>query len=194
MIDTKLSSLLLLSITTILPFCGITSYCQDASRADHEFRHSQEYTSTLADLYAKLKPVFEKYYPSATMTNKGANGLHFEYAVTNFDFSTPPRPGAGAKRENPIQRGPKHGGILCSVYLEKGKYHDQRIISFTPVEGGELAEFVNDRKEYRELVLAPYSKKRDAYLWVVLSYPPDATDEFLKELRKVVKSFSSDAK
>ena len=176
-----------------LSFGCTISYPQDAYHDHEAFIHSQEYTSTLADVYAKLKPVFQKYYPTATMTNAAANGLHFEYEVTNFDFSTPAQPGSGLKREDPIQRGPKHGGIVCTVYLEKGKYGGQRAMLFTPVNGGEFAGGVIDRKEYKELLLVPYSTKHDAYLWVVLSYPPDASGTFVEEFRAIIKSFSSDA-
>jgi hypothetical protein len=183
-----------LGITAILSSGCITSYCQDAYR-DHEiFIHSQAYTATLAEVYAKLKPIFQKYYPAVTMTNAAANGLHFEYEVTNFDFSTPAQPGSGFKQEYPIQKGPKHGGILCNVGLEKGKYAGQRLITFTPVSGGEFAGgVIVDRQEFKELLLVPYSTKRDAYLWVVLSYPPDASDEFLKKFREIVTNFTGDA-
>jgi hypothetical protein len=180
-------------MTAVLSFGCLPSRCQDAYR-DHEvFIHSQAYASMLADVYTRLKPIFQKYYPAATMTNAAVNGLHFEYEVTNFDFSTPTQPGSGAKQENPIQTGPKHVGILCSVYLEKCKYAGQRIMGFVPVNAGQFAEGLVDRKEYKQLLLVPYSTKRDAYLWVVLSYPSDASDEFLKEFREVVKNFTSDA-
>jgi hypothetical protein len=187
------SLIIALGIAATLSFDCTISYCQDTAHDNEVFRHSQEYTSPLADVYAKLKPVFQKYYPAATMTNAAANGLHFEYEVTNFNFSTPAQPGAGALRENPIQRGPKHGGILCNVYLEKGKYGGQLAMAFKPVNGGEFAEAVIDKKEYKELLLAPYSTKRDANLWVVLLYPPDASGKFVEEFRVIIKSFISDA-
>ena len=189
----KNSLTIALGLIIVLSSDCVTSYCQDAYREREAFIHSQAYTTTLADVYTKLKPIFQKYYPAATMTNAAANGLHFEYEMTNFDFSTPAQAGSGAKQEDPIQQGPKHGGILCSVYLEKGKYGGQRIMGFAPVNGGEFAEGLIDRKEYKDLLLVPYSTKRDAHLWVVLSYPPDASGEFLKKFREVATNFTSDA-
>ena len=188
----NLLTTVLCNAAVFLSFCD-ASHGQDAFRDQDVFRHSPAYASAMADIYAKLKPIFQKYYPKVVMTNEEVNGLHFEYDVTTFDFSTPALAGSGAKRENPIQKGPKHGGILCSVHLEKGKYGGQRGLIFAPVEGGQFAEELIDRKEYKQLLLAPYSTKRDAYLWVSLSYPSDVSDEFLKEFRATIKSFTNDA-
>lgn len=190
----KLTSLLSLGITVAVSVCSTASNAEDSYPAHEAFVHSAAYTSTLADVYAKLKPVFEKYYPSATMTNfgaGGAGGLHFEYAVTNFDFSMSVKPGGSAKRESPIQKGPRNGGILCNVSLEKGKHNGQRILVFTPVEGGEFSRLIIDRKEYKEIMLTAYSAKRDASIRVVLAYPSDTSDEFLNEFRETVMSFPS---
>ena len=133
-VNVKNSLTIALGLIIVLSFACLTSRCQDAYHEHEAFIHSQAYTATLAEVYAKLKPIFQKYYPAATMTDAAANGLHFEYEVTNFDFSTPAQPGSGAKQESPIQKGPKHGGILCNVYLEKGKYTGQLVMAFTPSE------------------------------------------------------------
>lgn len=136
---------------------------------------------------AKLQELFQKYYPKATSTNRNVNGFHFEYEVTTFEF--PPADPTG-KHENPIQHGPKKGGILCSVYLMKGEYRGQ--LALSPRGGGQYGPNIIDRKMYKQLLAAPYSPKRDAHLWVSLSYPPDARDDFLKEFRAVMKDFEKD--
>ena len=71
----------------------------------------------------KLQALFQKYYPKATFTNQQANGIRFEYETGTFEFP-PVNPAAGKQenpKENPIQRGPKQGGIMCNVYLEYGE-------------------------------------------------------------------------
>jgi len=174
-------------MVVILLFDCITSFCQDSYRDHEAFRRSQAYTSILADVYAKLKPVFQKYYPAARMKNAAANGLHFEYEVTNFDFSTTDQPSSGSKRENPIQKGPRHGGILCSVYLENGKYNGQ--LGMPRLEDGRVPSYHIDRKFYKELLMAPYSVKLDTHLWACLSYSPEASEAFLKDYIAIMTDF-----
>lgn len=50
-----------------------------------------------------------------------------------------------------------------------------------------------DRKAYKQLLIAPYSKKRDAHLWISLSYPPDTSESFLREFRELTTEFEKDA-
>ena len=137
---------------------------------------------------AKLKALFQKHYPKAAFTNFQNNGVRVDYEVTTFEF---PPVNPTKKHENPIHRGPKKGGVLCSVYLAKGEYRGQ--LALVPRGGGQHEPYLIDRKVYRQLLLAPYSGKRDAHLWVSLSYPSDASDDFLKEFRALMKSFEADA-
>ena len=137
---------------------------------------------------AKLQALFQRHYPKATFTNLQVNGVHIEYEVAKFGF--PPQNPSG-KHENPIQRGPKKGGVLCSIYLEKGEYRGQRAL--VPRGGGQYEPYLIDRKVYKQLLMAPYSAKRDAHLWVSLSYPSDPSDDFLKEFRALMKDFEKDA-
>jgi len=138
---------------------------------------------------AKLQALFRKYYPKATFTNLGVNGIHFEYEIITFEFPDIGPP--GGKREATTQRGPKKGGILCSIYLEKGEYRGQ--IALMPRGGGQYGPFLIDRKVYKQLLMAPYSARLDAHLWVSLSYPSDASDDFLKEFRARMNAFEKDA-
>jgi hypothetical protein len=136
---------------------------------------------------AKLQALFQRHYPKAAFRNSQVDGLHVEYEVTTYEFS--PRD-ATKKHENPIQRGPKKGGILCSVYLEKGEYRGQLAQSSHGLSQYEL--LLIDRKMYKQLLMAPYSPNRDAHLWVSLSYPPDANEHFLKEFRAIMKDFEKE--
>jgi hypothetical protein len=170
---------------------GCVSACGVDAEGHDAFVKSPAYSATLSVVYTKLEPLFKKYYPSAVMTNTGVDGLCFEYAVTNYDFSVPVQPGDGAKHENPSQKGPRHGGILCKVYPEKGQYAGQLLLF--PRGDGQYGPHLIDRKVYKQLLLAPYSAKRDVHLWVSLSYPPDASDDFLREFRALMNDFEKDA-
>jgi hypothetical protein len=50
-------------------------------------------------------------------------------------------------------------------------------------------EHLQDKKVYKRLFMAPYSAKKDVHLWVVLAYPSDANDDFLKEFRALITEF-----
>ena len=134
---------------------------------------------------AKLEALFQKHYPKATFANRGVDGIHVEHEVTTFEF--PATGGKGAKREAEKQQGPKKGGILCSVYSHPGHYLGQ--LQLSPVREGQVAQHLIDRKEYKQLLMAPYSQKSDVHMWVALSYPLDTDEEFLKKFREIMADF-----
>ena len=142
---------------------------------------------TLDHVYAKLQPLFQKYYPKATSYNAHSNGIHFEFDVTNFEFPYTGPP--GRMHEATTQRGPNKGGILCSVYLEKGKYAGQAVLDS---QNSKFGSALLDKNSYKEQLIAPYSAKRNVHLWVALFYPSDTNEEFLKEFRAIMKDFSND--
>ena len=139
-------------------------------------------------VYAKLQALFQKYYPKTTITNRNVNGIHFEYEVMTFEFPYTGPP--GRKHEATTQRGPKKGGVLCSVFLEKGDYRGP--LELAPRGNHQYEPYVIDREVYKQFLMAPYSAKRDAHLWVSLSYPSDASDDFLKEFRALMKDYEKD--
>ena len=126
----------------------------------------------------KLKSLFQEYYPEVRCENRGADGLHFEYDVTTFES-----PFIGLNAEK--QRGPKSGGILCRVELQQGSYAVARM-GTNPVP----QQFI-DRKDYKQLIMFPYSKKYDVHLRVTLSYPRDVDDTFFEKFRQLITSFET---
>jgi hypothetical protein len=137
---------------------------------------------------AKLEALFKKHYPKATFENQGVDGIHSEYKVTTFEFPyTGPK---GVKREAEKQRGPKKGGILCSVYSHPGPYMGQ--LQLSPSAKGMVAQYLTDRKEYKQLIMAPYSPHSDVHMWVALSFPADVDEAFLEEFRQIMTDFEND--
>jgi beta-lactamase regulating signal transducer with metallopeptidase domain len=142
-------------------------------------------------VFAKLQLLFQQYYPKAMATNLHRNGIHFEHDTTTFEFPHPQR-GKAMKRESPIQRGPKKGGILCSIYLSKGPYNGPLMLA--PGRGASsLGPMITDRKVYKRALMAPYSAKRDVHLWCVLKYPPDAHEEFVNSVMAKIAAFEQDS-
>lgn len=138
---------------------------------------------------AKLEALFRKHYPKAVFDNQGVNGIHFEHEVIPFVF---PYTGArGAKHETDKQRGPKEGGILCSVYSSAGPYMGQ--LALLPAAEGNVAQQVIDRKAYKQLLMAPYSKKSNVHMWISLSFPPDVDEAFLENFRQIMADFQTAA-
>jgi hypothetical protein len=182
-IQLKFSVWLLIG-TALTLFAANQSHSQDAFRDYETFRHSPAYEPAVADVYSKLLPLFQKYYPQAGFTNSPSHDLHFEYAVTNFLF---PVPTNILKHEPEVQRGPLTGGILCDIGLEQGKDNDQLILSSANAD--RIPSSFRDKKYYKELLMAPYSPKLNAHLWAYLCYPPDASETFLKEYRAIMKNF-----
>jgi hypothetical protein len=177
----KISTLIdriLVTTICVLVFTLETVSGEDASRRN----------AMLESVQRKFESLFHKYYPNAGITNHQSNGVHIEYEVTSFKF--PPAELTG-KHENPIQRGPKKGGVQCDIYLEKGEYRGQ--LALFPRGNGQFRPYIIDRKAFKQLLLAPFSRKRDAHLWISLSYPPDTSETFLKEFRELATEFEKDA-
>ncbi len=134
----------------------------------------------------RLRRLFQKYYPEVSYTNRNLNGIRFEYDVTTYEL--PPPAGKG-KHESRRQRGPKAGGILCSVYLQRGAYAGQA--GLFPLGNGQYSNLVRDREGYRQICMAPYSSVINSHLWAVLSYPPDTSDDFIREYNAVMTDFAN---
>ena len=142
----------------------------------------------------KLQALFQKYYPKATFTNSEVTTFpfSFEYEVGTFEVPADTKSGDAANpsgAQQRTERGPKKGGIMCDVLIQKGKDIGQLVLRD---EGGGYGKFVIDRKVYKQHLMAPYSAKRDAHLWVRLLCPSDTSEDFLKEFDAIMTDFQKD--
>jgi hypothetical protein len=152
-----------------------------------EQERPNSYTA-LNGVYAELQPLFKEYFPTAQCLNRGRDGLRFEYNVTTYEFPyTGPQ---GKKHEATTQRGPKAGGILCSVSLEKGPYRGQ--LGLIPRGDHQYEPMTLDKHEFKQLLMAPYSAKDDLHLWVSIAYPSGTSPEFLKRFVTVIEAFENE--
>ncbi len=159
----------------------------DGGVVQGEQERPKSYTA-LDSVYAKLQPLFKEYYPTAQCLNSGHDGLRFEHNVTTYEFPyTGPKE---KKHEATTQRGPKKGGILCSVYLEKGPYRGQ--LSLIPRGNHQYEPMTLDKHEFKQLLMAPYSAKDDLHLWVSIAYPSDTSPEFLKRFLTITRTFENE--
>ena len=129
----------------------------------------------LKRFYSELQTIFRNQYPDVT-SDLLKDKIHFECDTRLFIVH---EEGMSGRWLDPWEeRGPKPGGILCDITLEKGKYQGQAIVPQTI-----------DKRYFKFLMMAPYSEKQDIHLIVYLSYPQNVSDDFLKRFTKLVNSF-----
>lgn len=126
--------------------------------------------------YSSLRRVFITYYPAATVSTK-ANTATFEHDTRLFMIHDALK--TGEWQEAREQRGPNKGGVYCEIVSESGIYKGAAVVSQT-----------FDGHYFTIQFLAPYSKRLDRHLHVRLSYPTDASKEFLREFTEAVNRFN----
>lgn len=131
--------------------------------------------AVLKPFYSDLRILFQQYYPKVT-SHLVKDKIHFEQDTRVFIVHEAYKTG---EWQDPWEtRGPKRGGILCEIELKKGKY-----------EGAAVVPQTFDKRYFKVLLLAPYSARQDAHLYVHLSYPADVNSEFLRLFTERINEF-----
>ncbi len=129
----------------------------------------------LTRFYSELQTLFRKHYPKAT-SHLLKDKIHFEHNTRVFIVHEPLKTG---EWQDPREtRGPKPGGILCDIALQKGQYQGAAVVPQT-----------FDKRYFKVLLMAPYSAKHDVHLYVHLFYPGNVSSDFLKEFAELVNDF-----
>ncbi len=129
----------------------------------------------LKRFYSELRTLFRKHYPKAT-SHLLKDKIHVEHDTRFFIVHEAYK--TGEWQDPWEERGPKLGGILCDITLQKGQY-----------QGAAVAPQTFDKRYFTVLLMAPYSPKRDVHLYVHLSYPGNVSSDFLKEFTDLVNGF-----
>jgi hypothetical protein len=129
----------------------------------------------LERFYSELRTLFRKHYPKAT-SHLLKDTIHFEHDTRVFIVHEPLK--TGDWQDPRETRGPKPGGILCDITLQKGQYQGAAVVPQT-----------FDKRYFTVLLMAPYSAKQDVHLYVHLSYPGNVGTDFLKEFADLVNGF-----
>jgi hypothetical protein len=129
----------------------------------------------LGPLHARIRELFQRYYPGATCELTG-DRIHFEFRTRNFCLHEALM--TGEWQEASEVRGPERGGIWGNIQYIQGPYTGQAM-----VPGG------SDKRYFQEHLRAPYSAVLDAHLHVLVRFPPGFHGEFLNELVDCVDHF-----
>ena len=129
----------------------------------------------LERFYSELRTLFRTHYPKAT-SHLLKDQIHFEHDTRVFLVHEPLK--TGDWQDPRETRGPKPGGILCDITLQKGEYRGAAVVPQT-----------FDKRYFKVLLMASYSPKRDVHLYVHLSYPGNVGTDFLKEFADLVNGF-----
>jgi hypothetical protein len=129
----------------------------------------------LKPLLEEVRKLVEKHYPKATVTLKDQT-IQFEFNTRKFMIHEPTL--TGEWQDAREEAGPKKGGIYGRIEFRPGEYMEMVAVPQT-----------YDKHYFLVLLTAQSSKKLDHHLFVYLSYPRDASKEFLKEFEGLVYGF-----
>lgn len=134
-----------------------------------------QHRSRLNRFYPELRTLFLRYYPKVT-SHLLDEKIHFEQDTRVFILHEPQKTG---EWQDPSEtRGPKPGGVFCDIELREGKYNGAAGLPQT-----------FDKRYFKVLVMAAYSQKHNAHLYLHLYYPDNARDEFLKQFSELVNDW-----
>ncbi|MGB5850115.1 MAG: hypothetical protein WBH40_16625 [Ignavibacteriaceae bacterium] len=135
----------------------------------------------LEQIYLSVQRIVISHYPTAT-SHLLKNKIQFEFNTRLFIIHVPLK--TGEWQDPWEERGPRKGGILGTIELRDGEY-----------TGAAMVPQTFDRLYYSIILLAPYSRKHDCYLYVHLYVPQhESKPEFNKELIELVNAFESKLK
>jgi hypothetical protein len=130
----------------------------------------------LKRFYSELRTLFQRHYPQST-SHFLKDKIHFEHDTRIFIVHEANK--TGEWQDPWEERGPKPGGILCDLVLQKGRY-----------EGAAVLPQTFDKRYFKVLVMALYSPKHDAHIYVHLRYPRNVSEEFLGKFSALVNDFT----
>ena len=126
--------------------------------------------------YSELRTLFQRHYPKST-SHLLRDKIHFEHDTRVFIVHEAYK--TGEWQDPWEERGPNPGGIHCDLVLQKG-----------PDEGAAMLPQTFDKRYYKVLVMARYSAKHDAHIYVHLAYPQNVSSEFLRQFGTLVDDFT----
>ncbi len=123
----------------------------------------------------EIRKLVIREYPKANITVKDSI-IHFEFNVRKYMIHEPLLTGEWQDAHEEI--GPQRGGIFCDMEFRKHNYGAQAAVP---------QDF--DKRYFKTLLMAPYSKKLDHHLYVHFKYPSNVKPEFSKKFQTLTERF-----
>lgn len=131
----------------------------------------------ISRLYQEIRLAVLRHYPEASAHHLNRK-IHFEHNTRIFIIHEPRKNG---QWQDPWEtRGPNKGGVYCDAEIRNGKYGGAAGVPQTM-----------NKRYFRLLLLAPYSEKLDAHLYIHLKIPRDVPDGFLEDLIGIFNGFEA---
>ncbi|HNB22190.1 MAG TPA: hypothetical protein PKZ32_07230 [Candidatus Melainabacteria bacterium] len=121
-------------------------------------------TVNVSSVFGELESLVKEYYPKAKIVRTD-NTLHFEYKARGLTGTQ-----SGLK-----ELSPDSGGVAGDVMVKPGRYAGRER---NPSETNLILHMV--------FFTAPYSEPDDRHLFTRLSYPPDASVDFLSRFKTII--------
>lgn len=115
-------------------------------------------------VFTEVETLVKEYYPKAKFVRTG-DKLHFDYKARGL---------AGAQ-SGLKELSPDSGGVAGDIVVKQGKYTGRER---NPSETNLILHMV--------LFMAPYSEPTDQHFFTRLSYPPDASVDFLTRFKSII--------
>ena len=126
-------------------------------------------------LYSQVRQIVRRHYPEATFHQLN-DKIYFEHDTRIFVIHEPLKTGEWQAPSE--ERGPKIHGILGDIEIRPGKY-----------QGAALVPQSFDKRYFTVYLMAPYSERLDAHLYIHIKYPRRVSEGFLKQLTEVLNDF-----
>jgi hypothetical protein len=132
----------------------------------------------LEPLLAEVRRLVGRHYPKAEFSHEG-QAIRFQFNTRRFMVHELTRVGDEWQdaREEP---GPQPGGIYCDMELREGRYSGPLGLPQT-----------FDKRYFKLYHAAPYSRDLGRHLSVHLKYPGRASEEFLREFKRLTDQFET---
>lgn len=158
-----------LFISTVFCFMDIKGQQADITE------HANKSNYNMVELYKEMRQLVHRYYPQATAYSLN-NKIHFEHNTRIFVVHEALK--TGEWQDPWEERGPQLGGISADIEINTGHW-----------QGAAMVPQSFDKRYFTAYLMAPYSNTLDAHLQVLIKYPHNVPNGFLKELTDLLNNF-----
>ena len=141
-------------------------------------------TPNIEKLSVKVESLVKAYYPESKILATDSE-IEFEYKTRDYDVYEPRKDGGNdfLSKKGPEKGGigKGTGGIVGRIKIKPGPYMASRTRPQTI-----------DYHYFKELLLAPYSEKKNCHIETELIYPGTVDPKFVEEFTNLINDFENE--